>query len=64
VRINPWWLVLGAVVCFGIGWRARELFGPAIVRAVHHEQVETVGVDTTVVRYEFDPTTCRARRVK
>ena len=62
MKVSPWWLALGAFICLGLGWRARELFGPAIIERVHHEHVETSGVDEILVRYEFRGADCKVRR--
>jgi hypothetical protein len=55
------WGALTALVFWGAGWRSRELFGPAVVRDVHHEFAVPVGVDTTMYVYEFSGD-CKVRR--
>ena len=64
MKVNVGWLILGAIVCCGLGWRARELFGPAVVR--HEHRVEDMPVvssaESLIVRYEFSGTDCKVRR--
>jgi hypothetical protein len=66
VKVSPWWLVLGVFICLGLGWRARELFGPAVVRHEHTlaDMPMVSSAESLIIRYQFDSTTCTVRRVR
>ena len=54
-----------AAALFGLGWRCRELFGPAVVR--HHEHTladmpVVSSAESLIIRYEFSGTDCKVRR--
>ena len=53
-----------ALVCWSVGWRSRELFGPAVIR--HEHRIEDMPVvssaESLVIRYEFTGSDCTVRR--
>lgn len=51
------------VVTFWLGWRCHEWFGPA-PQMIHHEEITQIGIDTTLILYEWTPTDCQVRRVR